>query len=124
MKQRSIRALALVLVLACLAAGSLFAQDYKGLLGKWSMVSETDGDPVNWTLVLKDANGQLAAFLATDGDEQPAKDFTYADGVLKFKAPYQGEEYDIEVKPVAGKLAGTWTGGGSSGNTSGTRSGS
>lgn len=115
-----------LLVLACLIgcfAVSMLAQDYKGLLGKWSMVSETDGgDVVNWTLVLKDANGQLTAFLSGEGGEQPTKSFSYTDGVLKFKVPYQGEDYDIELKATPEKLNGTWSGGGDSGKTSGTKS--
>ncbi|HWF48199.1 MAG TPA: hypothetical protein VG168_14415 [Bryobacteraceae bacterium] len=105
------------------AALFLFGQDYKPLIGKWSMISETNGgDPVNWTLVLKDSDGKLTALLATDQGEQPAKDFTYASGVLKFKAPYQGNYYDIELKAMPdNKLEGTWSGDGDSGKTTGTK---
>ncbi|HEX4227042.1 MAG TPA: hypothetical protein VHZ07_00110 [Bryobacteraceae bacterium] len=105
------------------AALSLFGQDPKTLIGKWSMTSETNGgDPVNWTLVLKDSDGKLTALLATDQSEQAAKDFTYAHGVLKFQAPYQGNYYDIELKAIPGnKLEGTWSGGGDSGKTTGTK---
>ncbi|HLH04611.1 MAG TPA: hypothetical protein VKX25_17725 [Bryobacteraceae bacterium] len=108
------------LVILLLAVTAL-AQDYKSLLGKWNMTSETEGDPVDWTLVLKDDGGKLAAFLSgTDGD-QAAKDFTYKDGVLKFQAPYQGEYYDVELKVKDGKLEGSWSGGGSSGRTTGVK---
>jgi hypothetical protein len=101
---------------------SLLAQDYKSLVGKWNMVSETDGDPVNWTLVLKDNDGKLMAFLATDAGEQQAKDFTYADKVIKFKAPYDGEDYEIELKVTPeNKLEGKYSGGGNSGKTTGTK---
>jgi hypothetical protein len=110
-----------IFLLTCMAVVSLLGQDYKTMIGKWTMTSETNGDPVTWTLVLKEQDGKLTAFLATDEAEQPAKDFTYADGVLKFKAPYQGEDYDIELKAIGGKLDGTWTGGGDSGKTSGTK---
>jgi hypothetical protein len=87
------------------------------------MISETNGgDPVNWTLMLKDSDGKLTAVLATDQGEQPAKDFTYTHGVLKFEAPYQGNYYDIKLKATpGGKLDGTWSGGGDSGETSGTK---
>ncbi len=85
------------------------------------MTSETSGDSVNWTLVLKESNGTLTASLATDGGEVPAKDFTYKDGVLRFKAPYQGQDYDIMLKPAGPKLTGTWSGNGDSGETYGTK---
>jgi hypothetical protein len=96
-------------------------QDYKPLIGKWNMTSESNGDPVKWTLIFKESDGKLTADLATGEGEQPAKDFTFADGLLKFKAPYQGVDYDIELKATADKLDGTWSGGGDSGKTSGTK---
>ncbi len=123
MTHRSTRALLLACLLGCISAFCLLAQDHKDILGKWNMVSETDGgDNVNWTLTVKDSNGELTAVLASEDGEIPAKDFNYADGVLKFKAPYEGEYYNIELKSGAEKLVGTWTGGGNSGKTSGTRS--
>jgi hypothetical protein len=124
MKKKLIQRMAVICAMACIAAVSLLGQHYKTLVGTWNMASETDGgDPVQWTLVLKDGDGKLAAFLTTDQGEQAAKDFTYADGNLKFKAPYQGEDYDIELKVTPeNKLDGTWTGGGGSGRTSGTKS--
>jgi hypothetical protein len=97
------------------------AQDYKPFIGKWNMTSETNGDPVEWTLTLKETDGKLTASMNTGEGEQPAKDLSYADGVLKFKAPYQDVDYDIELKAAADKLSGTWSGGGDSGKTSGTK---
>jgi hypothetical protein len=115
--------ISVICLLTLAAALCLFGQGYNTLIGKWNMTSETNGgDPVNWTLVLKDSDGKLAALLKTDQGEQPAKDFTYADGVLKFQAPYQGNYYDIELKATpANKLEGTWSGGGDSGKTTGTK---
>lgn len=110
-----------ILVLACSMALSALAQDYKALLGKWSMTSKTNGDPVKWMLVLKEADGKLTAALASEKGEQPAKDFTYVDGVIKFKAPYNGEYYDVELRSVENKLKGKWQGNGDSGETSGTK---
>jgi hypothetical protein len=97
------------------------AQDYKPLIGKWNMTSESSGDPVQWTLILKESGGKLTASVDTGEGEQPAKDFSYADGIMKFKAPYQDVDYDIELKAIADKLSGTWSGGGDSGKTSGTK---
>lgn len=121
MVHNSIKRTLAVCLMACVAVISLMGQDYKTFLGKWNMTSETSGDPVQWTLILKDSSGQLAGFLTTDAGEQPIKGLTYADGVLKFKAPYQGAEYDIELKVTAEKLDGKWSGGGDSGKTSGTK---
>jgi hypothetical protein len=115
------RFFALCLVIMVLAV-SAPAQDYKPLIGNWNMTSESDGDPVKWTLILKESEGKLTADLGTEEGKQPAKDLTFADGVLKFKAPYQGSDYDIELKATADKLDGTWSGGGGSGKTSGTKS--
>ena len=101
---------------------SALAQNYKTLLGKWSMTSETDGDPLAWTLVLKEVDGRLTAVLATDEGTPAVKDFTFSNGVLKFKVPYEGEYYDIELKATGEKLDGKWSGNGNSGKTSGTKS--
>ncbi len=86
------------------------------------MASESDNGIVEWTLTLKDADGKLTAFLTTDGSEVPARDFTYSDGTIKFIAPYQGQDYNIELKAQGDKLQGTWSGGGSDGKTTGTKS--
>ena len=110
-----------VCLLTCITVVCLVGQEPKAVAGKWSMTSETDGDPVKWTLVLKESEGQLTAFLSTDDGEQPAKEFTFANGVLKFKVAYQDKDYLIELKASPEKLEGTWSGDGNSGKTSGTR---
>ncbi len=122
MTQRKMYRIAALLLAAFIAVVAAAGQDAKALAGKWNMVSETEDEPIKWTLVLKETDGKLTALLATDGGEEAAKDFSYADGVLKFKAPYQGNYYDIELKAVGDTLAGTWSGDGNSGKTSGTKS--
>jgi len=117
-KLRSFLALCL---LASLAIVSLLAQNYKPLLGKWTMTSETEGDAVVWSLLLKETDGKLPGSLIAGNDEMPAKDFSYTEGVLKFKVPYDGQEYDIELKADGAKLAGAWSGNGASGKTTGTK---
>jgi hypothetical protein len=57
-------------VVTFLTASFCRAQDNAALVGKWNMTSETNGDRVHWTLVLKDENGKLTGFLATDESEQ------------------------------------------------------
>lgn len=122
MARRKLQRVTAVCLLTVLTVFSVSAQDYKALIGRWSMASENEGgDPVNWTLVLKDSDGKLSGSLAAGEGEQIAKNFSYENGVLRFKAPYQGQDYDIELKVVAGKLDGTWSGGGNSGKTSGAK---
>ena len=121
MSEKITRRLFSIFAASLLALSPLFAADYSPLLGKWSMVSETEDNSLPWTLVLKEADGKLTASLAIDQGEMPVKTVTFSDGVLKFKAPYQGEDYDIELKLTDDKLVGTWSGGGNSGKTTGTR---
>jgi len=102
-------------------AGSARAQDYSPVIGNWTMTSESSGDPIKWTLTLHQSEGKLIATMNSGEGERSAKDVTFADGVLKFKAPYQDAYYDIELKATADKLEGTWDGGGDSGRTYGTR---
>lgn len=122
MAYKAIRRIVLVCVVLIVTTVSALAQDYKTLLGKWSMTSETDGDPVAWTLVLKEVDGRLTAVMGTTDGAPAVKDFTYSNGMLKFKVPYEGEYYDIELKTDGGKLDGKWSGNGNSGKTSGTKS--
>src|ERR1700736_3396066 len=121
MAQKIVRRITAAWLVAFVLVVSIPGQDYKPIIGKWNMTSETSGDPVPWVLVLKDDGGELKAWLTAGEGEQAAKDFTYQNGVLKFKAPYQGDYYDIELKVAGDKLAGTWSGGGNSGQTSGTK---
>jgi len=122
MTRKRIQGIFLFCVALAMAAVSARAQDYKGLLGKWNMTSETDGDPVAWILILKESDRRLTAALGTGEGAPAAKDFRYVDGVLKFKVPYQGEYYDIELKANGEKLEGKWSGKGDSGKTSGVKS--
>lgn len=50
-------------VLTFLTASFSLAQDNAALAGKWNMTSETDGDPVHWTLLLKAVDGKLTGSL-------------------------------------------------------------
>lgn len=93
------------------------------LVGKWKMMSfSPDGDPIPWSLNIKEADGKLAATLDTENQgEAPARDFNVIGEKVHLKAPYEGEDYDIDLKLDAGKLTGTWSGNGDSGKTTGER---
>jgi hypothetical protein len=110
------------IVLPAKQAGS--KSEAKALVGSWKMTSTTpDGDSISWTLRVNDSNGKLTAFITgVDGTEQPVKDLDTAEGKIRFKVPYQGEDYDINLTMDGDHLVGTWSGNGDSGKTSGVRS--
>lgn len=93
------------------------------LVGKWKMTSiSPDGNPIPWSLNIKETDGKLAATLDTENQgEVPARDFTVSAEKIHLKAPYEGEDYDIDLKLANGKLTGTWSGNGDSGKTTGER---
>ena len=57
--------------------------------------------------------------MGSDEGESAAKDFKVEGSKIHLRAPYEGEEYDIDLKLVDGKLTGTWSGNGDSGQTKG-----
>lgn len=119
----AIRRLSLMLAFACLFAALTLSQD-KGsaVAGTWNMTSQTANGDLQWVLNIKQQGDTLAGTIKTpEGGEEALKEFSFKDGTLTFKAPYQGEYYDIAVKLADGKLEGTWSGQGDSGRTYGTK---
>jgi hypothetical protein len=90
------------------------------LTGKWKMDSTTpDGNHVYWSLSIIDKDGSYSALIGSEEGEAAAKDFKVDGSKIHLRAPYQGEEYDVDLKLVDGKLVGTWSGNGDSGETKG-----
>jgi len=116
---------AAVLLMAAfmLAAKSDAKAGNQDLVGKWKMTSlSPDGDPIPWSLNIKEADGKLVATLDTENQgEAAANGFTVTGEKIHLKAPYEGEEYDIDLTLNDGKLTGTWSGNGDSGKTTGER---
>jgi hypothetical protein len=107
-------------LIAVLCMGMADAQQNDQLPGKWKMDSTTpDGNDVYWTLLITYKDGSYSATLRSDEGEIPAKDFTVDGSKIHLRAPYQGEQYDIDLKLIDGKLVGTWSGNGDSGETKG-----
>jgi hypothetical protein len=117
----AIRRVVLLALATLLIAAFAFGADENALLGKWNMVSESSDGSLQWVLNVKQTDGKLSATLNSDNGDAAVEGFTYENGVVRFKAPYQGELYDIELKLADSKLEGTWSGGGSSGRTYGTK---
>lgn len=108
-------------VIASIACVSLYGQALKDFTGKWSMVSETDSEPVKWTLTVSGTADKPLVTLSTGEGQQPARDPKFHDGTLTFNVEYQGDEYTIALKYVDGRLDGTWSGSGNSGKTYGNK---
>ncbi len=114
-----VTALALCLMIL-LPSGAARAQQSDPFAGKWNMVSSTDdGNQIPWTLSITYADGKYSASATTDSGDNPVKDLKVEGKTVHFRVPYQGEDYDIDLKLVGEKLAGTWSGNGGSGDTKG-----
>jgi hypothetical protein len=96
--------------------------DSAKLAGVWKMSSLTpDGETVGWRLVIKLTDGKWAASLSGDKGELPIKNLTVTGSKMHFTTPYEGQEYDQDLKLDGEKLIGTWSGNGDSGKTTGER---
>jgi hypothetical protein len=105
-------------VVVCTAIAHAWQDDQ--LAGKWKMDSTTpDGNDVYWTLSITYKDGSYSAMIGSEQGEAAAKDFKIDGPKIHLRAPYQGEEYDIDLKLVDGKLVGTWSGASDSGETKG-----
>jgi hypothetical protein len=109
-----------VVVAFVLCTGMAYAQEDTALAGKWNMVSTTpDGADVHWTLSITYKDGTYSAMMGSDQGEDAAKDFKVEGSKIHLWAPYHGEEYDVDLRVMDGKLTGTWSGNGDSGTTKG-----
>lgn len=104
-----------------IACVPVFAQGLQPMLGKWKMTSETDSEPVEWTLTVSGSAEKPVATLSTEQGEQSARDTKFQGGTLSFKVEYQGSDYIISLKYADGRLDGSWNGDGNSGRTHGNR---
>jgi hypothetical protein len=94
--------------------------DDSGLAGKWKMVAiSPDGNEVPWTLTIAYADGKYSGTLNSDQGEVPAKDFKTDGTMVSMTTPYEGNDYEVKLKLIDGKLKGTWSGGGDSGDVHG-----
>ncbi|MFL6351085.1 MAG: hypothetical protein ACJ74Z_04430 [Bryobacteraceae bacterium] len=118
---RFVTAMAFAFLLAAALCTTIAdAQQKEQLTGTWKMDSTApDGDHVYWTLAITYKDGSYSAMLGIDQGKTAARDFKVDDSKIHLRAPYQGEDYDIDLQLVDGKLVGTWSGNGDSGETKG-----
>lgn len=115
----------LVFLALVLCTGMAHAQEDSAVTGKWNMVSSTpDGADVHWTLSISYKDGTYSAMMGSQEGESAAKDFEVKGSKIHLRAPYQGEEYDVDLRLVNGNLTGTWSGNGDSGETKGEKAAS
>lgn len=96
------------------------AQQNDALVGHWKMLSSTDnGDEIPWNLSISYGDGKYSATASIESGENPVKDLKVEGKTIHFRVPYQGNDYEIDLKLVGEKLKGTWSGNGDSGDTKG-----
>jgi hypothetical protein len=102
-----------------------YGQQGNVLAGRWKMISVTpDGAEIPWTLSITYQDGKYSAILGSREGDIPAKDFRVDGQKVHLRAPYEGQEYDIDLKLAGEKLSGTWSGNGDSGETRGEKAAS
>jgi hypothetical protein len=115
----------LVFLALVLCTSMAHAQEDSAVTGKWNMVSITpDGADVHWTLSITYKDGTYSAIMGSQEGEIAAKDFKVNGSKIRLRAAYQGEEYDVDLNLVNGKLTGTWSGNGDRGETKGEKAAS
>ena len=122
MSPRILLATTCCLVALALSTGIARGQKADALIGKWKMVSTTpDGSQVPWGLSISYANGKYGATASSPSNEGegPVKDLTVDGSKVHFRVPYEGEDYDIDLKLDGSSLVGTWSGNGETGETKG-----
>jgi hypothetical protein len=117
---RHVAVFTVCLLAVLLSSRMALGQKADPLVGKWNMTSKTpDGDQVAWTLTITYADGKYAATSSAGEGEGQVSDLKVDGANVHFRVPYQGNQYDIDLKLDGDSLVGTWSGGGSSGETKG-----
>jgi hypothetical protein len=94
-------------VLLLVMCGLVFAADCPAA-GSWKISAVSPGgDEMNWTMVIKEADGKLSGQLIGEPGEFPLSDVAFADGTLKAKLEVD-TSYTIELKVDGNKLEGKW----------------
>ncbi len=110
------RAILIALLLASVLPAAIDAA------GAWDCSAiSPDGEPVKFTLKLREEAGGLAAAVETAQREMQLGPVKYQNSTVTFKVEYQGAMYTLELKISGNKLAGTYKGDPATGEVKGTR---
>jgi hypothetical protein len=92
------------------------------IVGKWDCVGTDDnGQPTNWTMVVKDDGGKLTGTLSGDPGEFQLVDAKLEGDTFTFKVVVNDETYTVESKLTGNKVEGKYKGPEGSGTIKGTK---
>jgi hypothetical protein len=114
--------IAVTVAALALSTAIAWGQKTDPLVGKWKMLATTpDGSQIPWGLTITYANGKYGATASSPSNEGegPVKDLTVDGSKVHFRVPYEGEDYDIDLKLDGNSLVGTWSGNGETGQMKG-----
>jgi hypothetical protein len=117
-----IRTLTLFLTVLLFASVAAWAVDNAAVVGQWDVVSTDDaGQPMNWTLTVKDDGGKLTGTLSGDAGEVPLIDAKLDGNTFSFKIVVNEATYITEGTIDGKKFEGKYKGPESAGTVKGTK---
>ncbi len=114
----------LTLFLTVLLFGSMaaWAADNAAVVGTWDVTStDESGQPMNWTLVVKDDGGKLSGTLSGDAGELPIVDAKLDGNAFSFKVVVNEATYTTEGTVTGNKFDGKYKGPEGAGTVKGTK---
>jgi hypothetical protein len=116
------RLLTLLLTILLFASVAAWAADNAAVVGAWDVVSTDDaGQPMNWTLTVKDDGGKLSGTLSGDAGELPIVDAKLEGSMFTFKVVVNDATYTTEGTIDGNKFDGKYKGPEGSGTVKGTK---
>ncbi|MGC9951467.1 MAG: hypothetical protein ABSF64_34360 [Bryobacteraceae bacterium] len=115
------RTLTLFLTILLFASVAAWAAD-NAVVGTWDVVSTDDaGQPMNWTLTVKDDGGKLSGTLSGDAGELPLVDAKLDGNAFSFKVVVNDTTYTTEGTVSGNKFDGKYKGPEGAGTVKGTK---
>jgi hypothetical protein len=116
------RALTLFLTILLFASVATWAADNQAVVGTWDVVSTDDsGQPMNWTLTVKDDGGKLSGTLSGDAGELPIVEAKLEGNTFTFKIVVNEATYTTEGTIDGKKFDGKYKGSEGAGTVKGTK---